>query len=238
MTNYLAAWRYFSKSQILTAILAAFGVLWLVVEVGSFFSQSFSQGVKPLWWAFLLIGITAGLVFARPRLLASARIQGTDSHIEVRVCDMFSQKGDLIISSNTTFDTTIEDGTISARSSQGQYTIKFCNSVEQLDRDLDAALAGIPSIPRNKNDKPYGKLNEYEIGTVASVDCGGRRAYFVALAVFNSYRVASATRQDIWDSLPRIWEYIRTRGEFGPLCCPVLGSGRSRVNATRDELVR
>ena len=165
------------------------------------------------------------------------RVSDTDALVEIRVCDIFSLGGALVVGSNTTFDTSIEDGTISDASVQGQFTRRFVDSVDELDRQIAVSLENTPSENRTE-DKPYGKDREYAIGTVASLSSLGKRAYMVAIASLNPYRVASTNREDVLDALPRLWEFVRSRGGLEPLCCPILGSGFSRVKAPREELIR
>ncbi len=178
-----------------------------------------------------------GLVRVWPNRKFFNQIENTDIIIEILVKDVFEIEGDIIIGSNTTFDTSIEDNTISPKSIQGQFTLKYCDIV-QLDQQIENSLAGIPSGELNAEIKPYGKRSEYDPGTIASVRFGNKRAYFVALAKLNAHRVAAATRSDIANSLPMIWEYVRERGSIEPLTCPILGSGYSRMNATREEIIR
>ena len=149
----------------------------------------------------------------------------------------FSVKGGLVIGSNATFDTSIEDGTISEDSIQGQFTQRVAHSVAELDKQIAASLAETHFESRADN-KQYGKVREYPIGTVASVAFSGVRGYLVAIASLNSSRVASTSRERVLSALPFLWEFIRSSGTFEPLCCPILGSGFSRLNTPREELVR
>ena len=231
----------FSVTHFLGSLLQAFGVLWLVVEITAYFfsDRAWAGNIKSWWWVFLLAGIGIGIYRAWPKLCVKSRISDTDVDVEVRVGDIFSTDGAIIVGSNTTFDTTIEDDTVSENSIQGQFTRRFCSSIPELDLQIDSALNGVtPVCARSKTDKPYGKVNEYEFGTVTPIEVGGKRAYFAAVARLNEYRVASSDRDKFLDALPRIWESIRSRGGFEPLCCPILGSGFSRLNLTRQELVR
>lgn len=109
--------------------------------------------------------------------------------------------------------------------------------MDQLDREISYSLNGISSSQLSPEEKPFGKRLRFAPGTVASVMAGSIRVYLVAMATMNVHRVAQASRQDLTDSLPRLWEYIRTRGGLEWLCCPILGSGFSRAAATREELV-
>lgn len=238
MGVFIAAIRYLSIKTFLSSALQAYGGMWLVVQVAAFFSSDFSERAKAYGWLFLLIGSLYGLFRALPRLSVSAVIADTDCSITIRVCDLFAVNGvAYVINTNTTFDTAMEDGTIDASSVQGQLTTRLCSSREQLDRDIAHSLEGVPSTTVSPQEKSYGKLQRYEIGTVASIPVQKKRAYLVAVATMNANKVAQARRRDVQDALLHLWEYIRTRGQLDTLCCPILGSGFSRINATREELI-
>lgn len=234
----LVAIRYFSLRAFFSWVLQAFGALWLLVEIGSFFSPVFAETVRTYWWLFAIAGALIGIWHAWPRLSVKSRVSGTDSSVEIRVCDLFSLPGALIVGSNTTFDTTLDDYTISERSVQGQFTKQYFSDVKVLDREISNSLEGTEFEELAPADKPYGKLQQYPLGTVAAVSFSGRRGYMLALATLNRHRVAEATRQDVLDALPSLWEFIRSRGGLDPLSCPILGSGFSRLNAQREDLVR
>ena len=232
------ALRHLSWRVVLGTILNALGALWIVIESTSFFSQKFAAVARCYWWSFAVAGVVAGLWRAWPRLAVRAPVFGTDASIEIRVADLFSQEGAVVVGSSTTFDTSMDDGTISAKSVQGQYTKLYADSVEDLDRQITDSLIGIASTELHFRAKPYGKRLRFPVGTVASVKCNQKRAYFVAIATFNQHKVALAKTEDILDALPLLWEFVRNRGGLDPISIPVLGSGFSRVQAKREELIR
>ena len=238
LATHLSALRHFSPRLLLSSLLHALGIVWFLVESSAFFFPKFAVLVKSLWWLFPIAGGLIGFRRAWPRLSVQGKIK--DVVIEVRVCDMFAQDSALIIGSNMTFDTSMENETIHESSTQGQFTKRFYQSIDLLDLELHESLTGSPFRELSEAEKPYGKRQEYEVGTVAAVKGGGKRAYFVAIAKMNEHGNASAGQQDILDALPRLWEFIRTRGGLDPLCCPILGSGFSRVTPamTKEELIR
>ena len=242
------SFRRFSWVRFLSAIFQAFGVLWLIIEITDYFfaNSKWTEFVKSIWWLFCISGIVVGTLWARPKRLVAARIKGTDIIVEVRIGDILKQEGAIIVGSNTTFDTNVSDGTISPYSLQGQFTIKYFYTHATLDRSLTDSLDTVSVTSRRTlDDKPYGKVEEYELGTVAPIVVGEhgiydkkRKAYFVAIARMNSDRVASSDTNALQDALPRIWNGIRNRGGMEDLLCPVLGSGYSRLSLTRQELVQ
>lgn len=149
---------------------------------------------------------------------------------------MFSISAAYVIACNRTFDTSLENGVISPMSTQGQFTKRFFRSIEEFDSQIEKSLDGCMPTKLSKDQKPYGKRNEFPIGTVAAVSSNGQVAYLVAICSLNEHKVASSSTENILDALPATWEFIRTKGEMGPLCCPILGSAFSRVSATREHL--
>ena len=89
-------------------------------------------------------------------------------------------------------------------------------------------------------DKPYGKREEYDFGTVAPIQTERRKGYFVAIARLNSKRAAAADLDTFLDALPNIWNGIRSHRGMEPLICPILGSGYTRLYPppTRARLVQ
>jgi hypothetical protein len=88
------------------------------------------------------------------------------------------------------------------------------------------------------DNKKIGKPNIYSVGTTVRLLARNRTAYFVGLATLNASGVAHATFEDLKTALPMLWECVTTRGNFEPLIMPVLGSGFSRLTATRAEIIR
>ena len=227
-----------SLAPIISHALQAIGVLWLLIQLVSFFYSEAVPMIMGYWYLIPVISTLYGVYRGMPRKFVRSTIEGTDASIEIRIGDLFSQEGALVIPAPRSFDTSIEDGTINERSVQGQYTRKFCHPIESLDRQIGESLMGSEFSCRDKEDKPYGSRRHYKAGTVALVQFGEQRAYFVAIATLNKYRRAKVTRDELLDALPVLWENIRTRGDMDPINVPVVGSGYSRSNATREELIR
>src|SRR5258708_17675935 len=155
-----AYWRHeFSLKRTITALLSSFGGLWLMVVATNFFSPTAGNWIREKWFVFLLLGFAIAAWQNRPKVCFTCRLSKRDVAIEIRVGDMFSLPGALVIGSNTSFDTDIESNLISKRSVQGQFTKKYYNSVAHLDADLSAALAGI--APERTSTKKKGKTQIY-----------------------------------------------------------------------------
>lgn len=167
-----------------------------------------------------------------------ARIQGTDVLVEVRIGDIFDFPGAIVVGCNTTFDTSIEDNTIAARSIQGQFTHRF-TSVRGLDDELKRGLEHLEKVTtRTIEDKPYGNLDEYQFGATVPVYTDSRKGYFVALTQLNKHRTAELENKTFVELLPVMWNQIREKGENEDILCPILGSGYARLKMNREQLLQ
>ena len=233
----LAVCRQISGLTLLASILQVFGGMWVGIEVVSFFSPSLTEGIRGMGWLLWAVGVTIGVIRGWPCRWVRSRLADTDVWVEIRVCDLFALSGAMVVGSNTTFDTSIEDGTIEESSVQGQFTLRYADSISTLDRKIERSLEGV-AHELLTDGKQYGKQSEYPMGTVAVARFPERCGYMVAIASLNADRVAATSREDVLGALPRLWEFIREKGSLEALCCPVLGSGFSRLNVPREELIR
>ena len=230
-------WRYaIFSSGAGVRILAAIGVIWLFIELLEFFSIYTKD--KYSSWAFLLIIATAVIytvLTRRPASRVRYKIPKKDFSFEVRIDDLLQMDGEVIISSNTTFDTDISNGLIAPNSLQGQFLLQmFQGNVTDLDRQISESLAGERS--RTDISKP-GKKEAYKVGTVARVKAHGRNYYFLAMSELNEHGTAGSTIRMIDDALEELWKYMATRGELGDIVIPVLGTGRGRVSMSRKKMI-
>jgi hypothetical protein len=231
---------YLSKKLLLVkSFFTALGVGWLIIEFISFFSSDLSNQIKGNWLfliLFFILLIVWSLFDNRPTLSVHQRLIGRDVNIEICIGDIFDFNGAYVVGSNTTFDTELGNGLISGKSIQGQFTEKYYGDVKHLDVDLDDALRSerYTEITSEKR----GKKKEYGIGTVAKVENKAVEAYFLAIASLNQHGVASSSFENIQVSLSCVWNYIANRGGINPLVIPILGSGFSRIEVPRDQIIK
>ena len=219
--------KQFSWYRLLESVLQVFGVLWLLIEMADYFlsDPNWSISIRSCWWLFCLGRLAFGVWRAWPRQSVCVQIKGTDVFVEVRIGDIFKLRGGIIVGSNTTFDTAMDDGTISSSSIQGQFSKQYFTTITDLDRQLDDALTlTSPTSTRSRDEKQYGKLKVYKMGTVAPIKVGDKKAYFVAIARLNVERVASSDVASFLDALPVMWNEMRNKGGMENLrdivkCC-------------------
>jgi hypothetical protein len=165
----------------------------------------------------------------------SYKLPNKDYVIEVRIGDVFAGSNDVIVSTNTTFDTSMADGLIATDSLQGQVANRFFRAnTAEIDQQLQSELANIPSEERP--DAP-GKKLEYPMGTVARVRSHDRIFYFLAMSRMSADGTASSSLRDVEDALDELWKYVAEKGELRDLSIPVLGTGRGRMGYPRKKMV-
>jgi hypothetical protein len=185
--------------------------------------------------AMITFAICWVVVRRRPITRFTYKVPTKDFSIEVRIGDLFDNNNDVIVSTNTTFDTDMASGLIDTDSVQGQVATRFFNAnTLEIDRQLATDLAAVQGTTRANAP---GKQMEYPIGTVARVRSHNRTFYFVAMSRLNAQGTASATARDIEDALVETWEFVRTRGSIRDLSIPLLGTGRGRTGISRKKMV-
>jgi hypothetical protein len=229
-------WRYaLLSTEALTKLLATVGALYLFMEILDFLgiytkAQYSSYAIFPMiGFAILYVVVTR-----RPITRVSYKVPGKDYVVEVRIGDIFVGTNDVIVSTNTTFDTSMANGLIATDSLQGQVATRFFQSnTDEIDRQLEADLSKANGTTRT--DAP-GKNVEYPIGTVARVEGHGRTFYFVAMSRLNAQGTASATLREVEDALSSLWAFILMHGELKNLSVPLMGTGRGRTGYPRKKM--
>ena len=188
-------------------LLADVGAAYLILEVADFF-RIFPKEQHSIW---TLIVILLGAVFhvlytVRPVKTISYKPRNRDLCFVVRVGDMLSCPGEIVISTSTTFDTDIASGLISQNSLQGQFANKFFEGkTDDLDKQLTRSLKDVES---EGTAVSRGKSRRYPVGTVAKVHTHGQNFYFLAMSEFNEHGNASSTPAMIDTALAGLWRYM------------------------------
>lgn len=233
----MSFWRYALLSrEAFAKTFAIIGALYLLLEIMDFFGiytkdQYSAYAVLPM----IGLAIVYVIVTRRPITRVAYKQPGKDYVIEVKIGDIFAGDNDVVVSSNTTFDTSMANGLISTDSLQGQVATRFFQAdTDEIDRQLASELAHVKS--KERNDAP-GKRAEYPIGTCARVRSHGRTFYFVAMSRLNEKGTARASLRDVEDALSSLWSFVLTHGELRNLSVPLMGTGRGRTGYPRKKMV-
>lgn len=230
-------WRYalFSR-EAMAKVLATVGALYLFVELLDTFKiykkdQYYSYGLIII----VVVAIIYVLATRRPVRRVRYKIPKKDLTFEIVIADLFNMPGEIIISSNSTFDIDIASGLIASNSLQGQFTLQIFNGqTAEIDRQIDASLSGEAFTV---NTARPGKKNEYPIGTVARINDGGRHYYLLAMAHMLSSGNAHSDAQILDDALEGLWKNMALKGERGNIVMPLIGTGRGRVAIPRRKVI-
>lgn len=226
--------------KLVPSILTSFGSLWLIVQIGEFlFGQTspFIINIKEYWFIFLFLGLIIAVKIANPKFTFGCKLTNRDISIEITIGNLFKQKGALVISSNTTFDTHISKELIAEKSIQGQFTKQLYYGDEtQLDNDISLALQGIQ--PEILSGSRIGKNKKYPIGTTVRLNPKDRTVYMFAIANINEHGVASSSYENLKQALAYLWLFIGNRGLKENIVIPVIGTGFSRLPQSREEIIR
>lgn len=233
-----AYWRRtFFSTNTSTAFLSAIGFFWLLTEVSAFIVEAWKGSLQSAWPYFLGISAIYTVWCQRPVISRCERLDGTDIRIEIRIANIFSVKAAYVISTNTSFDTTINERLISNQSLQGAFTEKFYDKTEHLDGDLDQTLEHETSTG-SRTSKVGGKSKLYAIGTVAKVAPKGRTAYLLAISELNEHGVAESSFEAVKTALAALWNFVSSKGGYDALAIPVIGTGHGRINTPRDAVIK
>ena len=228
--------------RIITDIFAVIGFIVMLAEAAS---EIFGYGglfeFYKNYFGWIIGAILIGCVWKNwDRLKMTVRITDSpDVTISLQICDALKGKDAVIIPTNTTFDTKMDDEFISEGSIQGQYQLKyFKNRLLDLDKKITDGLDGKAYI--TLNDGRDSKNKRYMIGTVCRISEKNRRAYFLADSDINAKGIPiDVDASDISMSLVSLWDTLAIEGNQEPYRIPLLGTGKARAkDASRNEAVR
>lgn len=232
-------WKYiFSIKTFRSSLLSIFGIIWLIVEAVSFFSVEVSNYFKSHWHSLTVIGLLILIYENWPKSNFKFIIKDRDINVHLSIGDIFSYEGDIVVPSNTSFDTSFENDLISKNSIQGQFTLKYFPVNTNLAKIIKDELDGI-EYSKILSEKVKGNKFCYEIGNIVKLKLHeGKYAYMLAMADMNNEGVASTTFDNVLSSLASLWNFISTKGEDGIVNIPVLGTGRGRLKEDRTSVIK
>lgn len=226
-------WKYtFLNKKTLEAIFSCLGGMWLIISIINFFFPSINIYLVQNWKIFFSITCLYVFWVRQPKNLTVERLNSRDLDIEIRIGDIFNFLGAKVISTNTTFDTDIQNNIISINSLQGQFFAKHYDNVTHLDLDIERSLVGRDG--KELQEKTIGKKKQYKVGAISKLRAKDETFYLLAIADLNKDGVAQTTFENIKISLAELWEYIGNSGNMEQIVIPLVGSGRCRLPQTRN----
>ena len=192
---------------------------------------------------FLLIVFVISLLYCREKLEHSRYLGAKDTKISLKIGDLLEIKDSaIVIPTNTTFDTTMEDCFISEESIQGQFQKKFYGAdFSDLNYAIkDSLRESDDCCPIELKDRDKTNKTQYEIGTVAKITIHGQHYYFLAVAdVDKAGKPQHVTMENMTKALVRLWDYLSRKAYTEPIAIPVIGTGRAGlIDGGFEEIVR
>lgn len=203
-----------------------------IKKIRELFQQNF--------WLVLLAVAILSVIIKWDRLRYIVKIaDSSDITITLKVCDALRNRGAVIIPTNSTFDTVMEDEFISKDSIQGQYQTKFFkNSISKLDMRIKEGLTGKKCVELTDGRKHNKK--RFPIGTVIRVNEKNKRAYFLADSDIDPQgHPIDVDATDVSQALTGLWDDLSRNGNCEPYSIPLIGTGKARAkDVSRNEVVQ
>ena len=233
------------QNNIFSIVTGTMGILGALLTICEGASEIFYyNGLFVLYKEyFLYIIIISGLIMVIVKwdhLSITEKVVGApDVSITIKVCDALANDGAVIIPTNTTFDTVMDDDFISEASLQGQFQLKYYrDKFDELDGLIINGLAEkkytVLSDGRKTNTK------RYPLGTISRIPCKKKRAYFLAVAdIYKNGIPITPDASDMHTSLNRLWDELNYEGNMETYSVPLIGTGKAGVrDITREEIIK
>lgn len=233
--NTLRKWH-----RIGTTFLSMLGIMLTIAEC---ILWMFKSDIIYVWmheYVLFIIGIFLLVSFFvnKVTLKYEYSLKGSDIKLTLQVMDVLDNRGAIVIPTNTTFDTLMEDEFISVNSVQGQFQKKFFeHNLHTLD---DLIEMGLQDIDYEIVNRGGSKKKRYPLGTISKVSFNGVHYYFVAIADINQYgKPINTSFQNIQIALEGLWNQLEIRGHIENLAIPLLGTGKAGIkDATREKVIK
>lgn len=233
--NTLKKWR-----QIIGTMLAILGACLTIAES---VLRMFNTNIVYEWMhdyviIIIIVCVCSGFAVNRIKLKYEYTLRGSDINITLQIADVLNNSEAIVIPTNTTFDTLMEDEFISVNSVQGQFQNKyFFHNLHALDDLIDKGLNG---VEYEKIERSGSKQKKYPLGTVSKVTYNGVHYYFVAIADINKYgKPINTSFQNVQIALESLWNQLELRGHIENLYIPLIGTGKAGIkDATREKVIK
>lgn len=168
----------------------------------------------------------------------SFRLNNKDTKITIRIGDITKEKRSIVVSTNTSFATSMENNFISPNSCQGAFQLRFYkNNIASLQKEIDEGLIGAKQIKQLCINPTKIYRPVYEIGTVSKIIQNNRNVYFLSLNHINENgQNIDRNMTDFYTSISQLWDFIRLKGNIEELAIPLIGSGKAGIcDLTTEE---
>lgn len=217
---------------------ALIGICWTIKEVTVYLFAPYENIIKCIFSISITLGVIIVLYKNKLPKEYSFGIKNRDIKIKLIIGDIIKKKATIVVPTNTTFDTRMDNDFISLKSVQGQVQYKyFKNNLRTLDTLIEQELKDKKYV--RLKDRTQSKNKQYEIGTTVEINQNGKRFYFLADSNINKNgQTISPSIINITEALSRLWQYISEYGHVESVAIPIIGTGRMGIINSREEIIR
>ncbi len=210
-------------------LISAFGLLWLIVEISSFYaSDNTVKTLKGTWWIFGIVGLGFALFKLIPNSSFSFKVPDRDASIHIRKKDIMGVDGSLIVPINNKFVINQDGDLLKSKSILSQVVKKhYHGKPEHLQNDINTILES-----NFYNDYRY--CDEYKIGTVVPVTQNNKKFYYLANTKLNAQNKSYCNDEMFETSLNELWVYLSDCASKEDFIIPLIGTGNGRLNTDRE----
>lgn len=245
------------QTGILTALFYSFlGLISTWCSLGDLIPSELTSCQKVLASVIILISIMiACFIGSLIYVMNSTKVKVVTSRnghsVWLHYGDMYSsdivKKGyqdriNIVIPVNRCFDTIVDNDLVSENSNHGRAMKKLYDqgyNETSLNIELQQMLANCNYEPEQiltVQEKRKGNLKRYPVGTVAELEVSDKLTYFLlGISKFDQYLKASTSRIEFVESVQKLIEFCDTRSQGFPVVLPLLGTGLSRANISKQE---
>ena len=173
------------------------------------------------WWIWLLIIIALYIILVLIiKLVLSTNktytIQARKNNIEIKVGDIFKEKGVILIPFNEYYDTTVDDIIISSNSLNGKFLLNCKIDVDELKKIIKESVD-----PKNLSRKSTDRGDKFPLGRIIKY----KQYLLLAFSHFDENNVAHISRIEYEHCLATMWKELRRTYNGEPIVLPLIGSG-------------
>lgn len=221
-----------------SSFLSVFGLLWLLIEPGSFFFPQYLNFGWIAYFGLAAMSLAIAVIQNFPHMSVCQALSSPNSVVEIKLGDLLDEPGHLVIGANDVFDTELGE-VIKPSSVQGQFLTRiYGDDRNRLDADIEAALHSYQAQRTKEPNKQKGKSWRYPIGTTIALGSPDKRYFWIAYGYMGNDLRVQSNADDIWNSLSRLWEEVRLKGHGMDVAIPVIGADLARTNLPRMALTK
>lgn len=228
------------KQETLKCFLALLGVYPILIRIGEMTLSSNSNVLDFLKSDIFFIisffsSIVLTLILRSPLRKVSDIIASNNTKIEICSGDIFDQKSGIVIPTNTTFDTKLNENIISPESVQGKFEDIY--SEKTIENLVSIALSK-KNIVGKRASKVEGNENIYDLGTTVHFKIQNKQYFLLAMSSLNEYGISKTSKDDLKKSLDKFWDYLCQEAPFqDEINIPLLGTRSGRSNLSYTEAI-